>query len=150
LAADALILLLRLALVLVLYGFLFSLVVVLRRELRSEWTARAAAPAATGASARGDRLMVLDGGAAGIPSGRVFHLRPETVIGRADGSDVRLDDRLVSAQHARLVRRNGTWYIADLQSTNGTVLNGHAIDGEQSVEVGDVIGVGGVRLELVR
>lgn len=120
----------------------------LRRDLRA---AGAAAPAPPAAERPPDgRLLVLDGGATGLPSGRTLPLTAETLIGRAPSSDIRVDDRLVSARHARLVRRDGRWFLADLGSTNGTLLNERPLDGEQPVEYGDVIGIGSARLKLAR
>ena len=144
---------LRLALVLLLYGFLFNLVTALRRDLRRA----AAGPPPAVAAARPDapsgppaRLLVLDGGAAGLPSGRTIPLAADIVLGRAPDSDIQLDDRLVSARHARLFRRNGRWLLADLGSTNGTLLNDEPVDGERPVEYGDVVSIGSVRLKLAR
>ena len=144
---------LRLALVLLLYGFLFNLVAALRRDLRRA----AAGPPPAVAAARPDapsgppaRLLVLDGGAAGLPSGRAIPLAADIVLGRAPDSDIQLDDRLVSARHARLFRRNGRWLLADLGSTNGTLLNDEPVDGERPVEYGDVVSIGSVRLKLAR
>ncbi len=67
-------------------------------------------------------LVVLSGQAAG----RVFSLRePETVIGRGAEVQVRLEDDGVSRRHAHVVRHpDGTVYVEDLHSTNGTFVNG--------------------------
>jgi hypothetical protein len=123
----------------------------LRRDLRSAAPAAAAAsgPGATERPAEG-RLLVLDGGDGGLASGQTVPLRAETLIGRAPDSDIRVDDRLVSARHARLARRDGHWVLADLGSTNGTLLNERPVEGEQEVEYGDVIVVGSARLKMVR
>ena len=144
---------LRLALVLLLYGFLFNLVVALRRDLRAATAAPpvAAAPAVREAQPVAEaRLLVLDGGAAGLASGEAIPLVGEIALGRAPTNDVQLDDRLVSAEHARLFPRDGGWLVADLDSTNGTLLNDEPVDGERPVEYGDVISIGSVRLKLAR
>jgi pSer/pThr/pTyr-binding forkhead associated (FHA) protein len=48
-----------------------------------------------------------------------------TTVGRAAGSDLRLEDNLVLRNHARLVRRNdGSVLVMDAGSTNGTYLDG--------------------------
>ena len=47
-----------------------------------------------------------------------------TTIGRLGKNDVVLNDSQVSREHARIERRNGILYITDLNSTNGTILNG--------------------------
>ena len=147
---DALVLALRLAFVLLLYLFLFNLVAALRRDL-----ARSARPpeavADRAASPPGDgRLIVLNGGSSGMESGRSIPLGPEVIIGRAPDSHVRLSDSLVSARHARLRRHDGRWYIEDLNSTNGTLLNQQPLRGEKVIEYGDTIAIADVRLKLAR
>jgi pSer/pThr/pTyr-binding forkhead associated (FHA) protein len=48
---------------------------------------------------------------------------PEITLGRNMTCDFCLEDHTVSAEHARLVFRQGQWWVEDLQSTNGTFLN---------------------------
>lgn len=70
-------------------------------------------------------------------------------LGRGDGNSIRLTDRNVSRKHA-LLRRNGQgWFIKDLQSYNGTYVNGVRVAGEQLVNGGDVVQLGDYRIELV-
>jgi pSer/pThr/pTyr-binding forkhead associated (FHA) protein len=70
-------------------------------------------------------------------------------LGRGDGNTIRLTDRNVSRKHA-LLRRNGQgWFIKDLQSYNGTYVNGVRVAGEQLVNGGDVVQLGDYRIELV-
>src|ERR1051325_12090223 len=47
----------------------------------------------------------------------------EYVIGRAPGSDILVDDQLVSRRHARLLVNDTTALLEDLQSENGVVVN---------------------------
>ena len=49
---------------------------------------------------------------------------PVVTIGRASGCQVVIDDDSVSAQHARLEFDLGAWRITDLESTNGTAVEG--------------------------
>jgi pSer/pThr/pTyr-binding forkhead associated (FHA) protein len=75
----------------------------------------------------------------------------ETVqIGRADACHVQIDDRFASQFHARLYPRNGSWYVEDLGSTNGTYLNRHRVSGPAEVHAGDVVRIGTTTLELKR
>jgi len=46
-----------------------------------------------------------------------------TRIGRSAGNEVCLDNESVSGQHARIEHRQDGWYVVDLESTNGTMLN---------------------------
>ncbi|HET6899683.1 MAG TPA: FHA domain-containing protein, partial [Vicinamibacteria bacterium] len=63
-------------------------------------------------------------------------------IGRADGSAVWTPaDRIVSAQHAKIVRLEGGYVLIDLESRNGTYLGGHRIE-RSPLRHGDVVGLG--------
>ena len=71
--------------------------------------------------------------------------------GRAKGADIIIDVALVSRVHCRLtVTDGGALEVLDLQSTNGTYVNGHRIDGVASLGFGDEIQVGQVRMRLER
>jgi pSer/pThr/pTyr-binding forkhead associated (FHA) protein len=69
-------------------------------------------------------------------------------IGRA-ASGVSLRDSEVSRRHARLESRDGIAFVVDLDSRNGTFLNGRRIDEPIEIRAGDSIDVGTTRL-LVR
>jgi len=63
-------------------------------------------------------------------------------IGRAEGSAVWTPaDRVVSAQHAKIVRLDEGYVLIDLESTNGTYLNGHRVE-RSPLRHGDVVGLG--------
>ena len=61
--------------------------------------------------------------------------------------DVVLDDLSVSRRHARLVFRDGHWVIQDLESTNGTRVNGVRV-GRCELHPGDHVDVGDERLRI--
>ncbi|MGF1529110.1 MAG: FHA domain-containing protein [Candidatus Competibacterales bacterium] len=70
-------------------------------------------------------------------------------IGRAEDNDVCINHDTVSAQHAQLrQRRDGFFAIEDLNSTNGTVVNGKVIK-SRILRDNDLIEIGEVRLRLV-
>jgi pSer/pThr/pTyr-binding forkhead associated (FHA) protein len=70
-------------------------------------------------------------------------------LGRGDENSIRLTDRNVSRKHARLAKNGEAWLIRDVQSYNGTYVNGVRVAGEQPVNAGDIIQLGDYRLELV-
>jgi predicted component of type VI protein secretion system len=65
---------------------------------------------------------------AGETHGRAY-TQPELFLGRGSTCDFVVDDPTVSLQHARLSFRQGQWWLEDLASTNGTFLNGEAVQG---------------------
>jgi hypothetical protein len=67
------------------------------------------------------------------------------VVGRLSGCDICLSDVNASREHAAFVRQPEGWAIEDLGSTNGTLLNGVAVERAQ-LHDGDVIEIGLTRL----
>jgi Inner membrane component of T3SS, cytoplasmic domain len=79
-----------------------------------------------------------------LDEGDAFPLNSAPVtLGRGGQNDLVLDgDEFASARHARIeVRGDGVW-IQDLESTNGTYVNGSRVAGAQRLEPGDVLRVG--------
>lgn len=76
-------------------------------------------------------------------------IRDEISIGRQDGSTIRLTERNVSRQHAKLVRENDHVYLEELSARYGVRKNGEKISGRQPFTVGDVFLIGDYRLTLL-
>ncbi len=76
-------------------------------------------------------------------TGRNFPIRLDSVIiGREATSDIVLEDASISRQHARITRdAMGNWSITDLNSTNGTKVNGRRIN-DSALRYGDQITFG--------
>ena len=137
----------------VLYLFLFWVSRSAWRELRQT---TAPAPEATGIHQRvgpGGRsaatdafLVAVTGG--GLPAGERYDLFGGLSIGRSGDADVRIDDRFASSIHARLYSRGAQYYVEDLNSTNGTILNGAALEGEAEISDLDVIRIGDTELRF--
>ena len=79
----------------------------------------------------------------GPDRGKRFDLPAEEpqLIGRSSES-LPISDRSVSRRHAELTPDNGTWYLRDLESANGTFVNGNKINGRVKLEPGDQIRCG--------
>jgi DNA-binding CsgD family transcriptional regulator len=70
-------------------------------------------------------------------------------IGRDPTNDVILEeDKLVSRSHAEVVVRSEQWYLVDLGSRNGTIVNGRAAH-RHPLRDGDIIGIGSAHFEFV-
>jgi hypothetical protein len=79
-----------------------------------------------------------------LEEGGEFQLNSAPVtVGRGGQNDLVLDgDEFASARHARIeVRGDGAW-VQDLDSTNGTYVNGRRVAGAQRLDAGDVLRVG--------
>ena len=63
-----------------------------------------------------------------------------TTIGRDVNNAIVVDDPFASAEHAVLTFRGRGWYVEDLGSTNGTFVNGRAVEGVAPLGYGDELG----------
>jgi dipeptidyl aminopeptidase/acylaminoacyl peptidase len=73
---------------------------------------------------------------------RVAEIPGQSVaVGRAPDNDIIIGDPATSGRHCRIEVRNGAYWISDLGSTNGTLVNGEPIIDKQ-LENGDVISIG--------
>lgn len=81
--------------------------------------------------------------------GASFTLSNTLTLGRVDDNDIALDDdTFMSSHHARIeVRPEGVW-VVDLESTNGTFVNGQRVTGDRSLRKGDRLQVGSTVLEV--
>ena len=67
-------------------------------------------------------------------------------IGRSPSSALQLGDTKVSREHCKIEKRGDEFWIQDLGSSNGTVVNGFIIDGSKKLKEGDEIKLGKIRM----
>jgi predicted component of type VI protein secretion system len=79
---------------------------------------------------------------------RSFALGERTTVGRDPAADVCIDDEAVSWHHLEVDVRGGVLMATDLDSRNGTALNGEPLDRSRRLRDGDVLTVGEYRLEI--
>jgi hypothetical protein len=127
------------------YLFLFLVLRSTSRDLSSIAWGGGGATAGTGQAA----LVVVDGSGTSVAQGTVFPLLHDSLIGREAGLPVALDDPRVSARHAELSYRHDQWWLRDLGSSNGTLLNGQPVRSVVAVRSGDVLQCAAVRLRFV-
>jgi hypothetical protein len=95
---------------------------------------------------KGPALVVRSGGGR---AGEMFHPEgDETTIGRSPDCGIFLDDVTVSRKHAVLVTRNGSFFIEDQGSLNGTYVNRKRVESAQ-LEDGDELQIGKYRLTFL-
>lgn len=145
-------LVLRLMAVAVLYAFLIIIIYVIWRDLKAAVPAQPQGSQAFTSSneslAPPGQLRVVSGGEAQLQAGEVFELATHTTLGRAPDNHIILLDTYISSYHARIDRRDDEWWLTDLDSRNGTLLNGVPITKSVPLAHGDVIEVGHVELQL--
>jgi hypothetical protein len=172
--SELTLLLLRLSFLAVMWIFVFAVVYALRTDLfgqkvRKQADAQtpafaaasaapplASAPAAlpnrtapsAGGSSVGATRLVITGGA---KEGLELSLPPEQLtIGRASESGLVIRDDYTSTHHARLLLWNDGWVIQDLDSTNGTYLDGVRVIVPTQVPVNTPVKIGTTSFELRR
>ena len=144
-----------------LWIFVFTVVGVIRRDMfaGSRASRIVAAPRGVGAPAappagrpartrRGKvarQLVVTAGALAGT---RITLSEATISIGRAEDSTLVITDDYASSRHARLVPREGQWYLEDMGSTNGTFLDRGKVTAPTPVPLGVPIRIGRTSLEL--
>lgn len=137
----------------VLYLFLLAIARSALKDLRGTV---APAPDATGfhpapglAPAAGptDAWLVAERGG-GLDPGVRFDLIGGLSIGRSKEADVQIADRYASGLHARVFAREGRFFVEDMNSTNGTLLNGATLHGEAELIDGDTLRIGDTEFRL--
>ncbi len=139
-------LILRIALVVILYLAILQIVVVARRELRQ-------APAFVAGGTRPQsvvgHLLVLDkGSATNIRIGQRLDIEPITTIGRAPTNTIVLDSKYVSVVHVRIIYRDRTLWVEDAGATNKAKLEGQDVVQPIPVRPDNILQVGDVRLRF--
>ena len=84
----------------------------------------------------------------GPRAGEVFPLGVMAGLGRDSANEIHIKGQLVSRQHARLEWVGQAYRLTDLNSVNGTLINGCKIAGSVVLKAGDIINVGGTELKL--
>jgi hypothetical protein len=90
----------------------------------------------------GGCLVLLDAERAGLVDGAAFPLTPDAVLGRHPDCAIHLADDFISGQHARLTWEAGAWWLVDLGTLNGTLVNGERIKRPTQLRDGDVVRLG--------
>lgn len=113
----------------------------------SEGTQRPATPvpSPSARSERPSKLVITSG----PKRGTELTLRSEPLsIGRSGDSDLVIQDDYSSTHHARLLLWNDAWMVQDLDSTNGTYVNGKRVSQPTHVPIGTPVRIGTTTFEL--
>ena len=127
-----LILLLRIIIAVALYAFLALILIVLWRDMRTMEAERISVPVAHLLTISGDDLEP------------AYQLEEVNLLGRASDNTLTIAEATISAYHARISCRQGTWWLEDLGSRNGTVINDIPVVEPTIITFGDDIHFGSV------
>lgn len=80
-----------------------------------------------------------------------YELEDDEIVGRSNKCTLHLPDKYLSGKHCRIYKSDGSFFIEDLGSTNGTFLNGDEL-GDEAVELidGDKISMGRLNFIFVK
>ena len=127
-----LLLLLRIVIAIALYAFLALILLTLWRDMRTREVETISLPVA--------HLLTITG--EGLEP--AYKLEEVNLLGRASDNTLPLVEATISAYHARISCRNGTWWLEDLGSRNGTVINDIPVIEPTIITYGDDIHFGSV------
>ncbi|HYI23843.1 MAG TPA: FHA domain-containing protein [Thermomicrobiales bacterium] len=142
---DWFILLLRIAFIALIYLFLFQVSRVSLREL----IALGSSPGQRDSQTLPDpssALEVVDSGESSLSPGSLLPLDHYTTVGRIGSNSLVLDDGFVSGSHAEIMFDQGAWWVVDLDSTNGTFVNGRPVHTRMPIANGDSVQFGRISL----
>lgn len=86
--------------------------------------------------------IINSGNGRDLKEGSIIPIRSDLSIGRKDNNSIILSDQHVSGNHAKIVVRNNGLFLEDLNSTNGTYLNGKKISSRIKLSNKDEIQIG--------
>jgi len=137
----------KFALIIILYIFIIKVFRVIITDLRrtSGRSRSGMAPAVSGAE-----LVVTASSDPVLRQGEVIRLNRQTRIGRGPQNDINLSDSFISHDHAQINFYHDKFQLEDLDSINGTYINGVRVVEPVVLGHGDTIRVAGITFKFVR
>lgn len=147
---DWFILALRIAFIFLVYFFLYQVARISLRELVTIGTVAINEDGGRSSMADPSSAMeLLDPAESSYPVGTMFPLDHYTTIGRHGENSIEINDGFISGSHAEIMYDNGTWWLQDLSSTNGTFLNNQPVHNRIRLSRGDIVQFGRVRCRVL-
>lgn len=130
------------------YLVLFLLVIGVQREMRLRLPQASSSSTVT---SFGRLRVVQPGSDPRLQPGAILPLMPETILGSQAGSDLVLRSRFISGQHARLQWDGASWWVDDLNSTNGTFINHQRLTPgvPAALSSGSILEIGDLAFEMI-
>lgn len=120
--------------IIIIYALVFQIAKMIFQDIKS-----------TQVSRKGAYLMLIDD----EEKDKIYPIRESLGVGRDRYSDIRLDYKFVSKNHFIIEEDEGEYYLTDLDSKNGTYVNGTKIEDEVILEDGDIIELNDIRFVFV-
>jgi pSer/pThr/pTyr-binding forkhead associated (FHA) protein len=98
----------------------------------------------------GAELVVTESNDQAIRQGEIIKLGYKTTVGRGANHQIVMSDTYVSHDHAAIIFQKRNYYLEDLNSVNGTYINGARVNEPVSLKHGDTIRIAGATFKFVR
>lgn len=142
-------LVLKFGMLAVLYIFVFRVFQYFISDLRR--TSTGVQEKAEGMSAvSGAELVVIESNDPGLRQGEVIKLNGNLHIGRGQNNQIKMTDSFVSHNHAEIIFKNEKYFLKDIDSVNGTYINGIRTSEAVPLTHGDTVRIAGVTFKFVR
>lgn len=142
---------LQYTLVILLYYFLYKVVRMIYLDLKTPGILAKESASQPFAEYKADRVRLTVVESAGtVLTDQSYPIEETLTIGRNDHNDVIIHDNFTSHEHACVTKIKKNYWLYDLNSTNGTFLNGNRVAAEEPLKNGDIIKIGTVTFKFVR
>lgn len=84
-----------------------------------------------------------------VSKGSVYPVNDSITIGRKEDNSISIDDPYISQIHAEIIVNDGRMFVNDLESTNGTYVNGQRVKGKRELYAGDKLEIGRVIFTVI-
>lgn len=133
----------KIIIIVIIYVIIFTALRIMYKDMKGGGKSRRA-------GIRNYGLEVLSpGNSSSLRKGAVIPVKGPVTIGRKPDNILVLDDPYASSYHAKVYFKNGDCIIEDLDSTNGTLLNGEKLVGKEYLISGDEITIGSISLRFI-
>lgn len=137
---DIILLIIRIAVALILYVFLGTVLIYVLRDIKTTSQHIDESQRVSG------KLIVIEHTDIAAEIGQTYPLRRLTTLGRGPTNTIVLQDSFASVYHAQIVYRSGQWWIEDQHSHNGTSLNDIPLTEAVVLSSGDIVSIGRTKL----
>lgn len=142
-------LVLKFGLLAVLYAFVLRVFYFIINDLRRSSVKPVSEPRAPTPEV-GAELVVTESNDQAVRQGEIIKLGYKTTFGRGANHQIAMTDTFVSHDHAVIIFQKGNYYLEDLNSVNGTYINGVRANEPVSMKHGDTVRIAGVTFKFVR
>ena len=146
---KAILLIIKFATLAIIYLFLLRVFYFIVTDLRHRGN-RVFGQAEASRASSGAELVVTGSNDPSLKQGEVIYLDRQTHLGRGSHNNIKMTSSFASHNHARIIFQDDGFFLEDLNSINGTYINGVRVNESVPLVHGDTIAIAGVTFKFVR